>query len=103
MKTTILTLIFILTVLSSCQSKAQTAKNTNDVALINSIFDKIEAQGVDTRQNLLYGYFFFDKDKSKLEELKNDLIARSYRFVALDQKDNGEFMLHVEKVEKHTR
>lgn len=71
--------------------------------LINSIFDKIELQGVDTKQNLLYGYFFFDKDKSKLEKLKNELIKQSYKFVVLDKKDNGEFMLHVEKVEKHTR
>ncbi|MBO9683895.1 MAG: tetratricopeptide repeat protein, partial [Flavisolibacter sp.] len=70
---------------------------------INSIFDRMEVQGVDTKQNLLYGYFFFDKDKSKLEKLKNDLVAQSYLFVELDKKENGEYMLHVEKVEKHTR
>jgi len=71
--------------------------------LINSIFDKMEIQGVDTKQNLLYGYFFFDTDKSKLENLKIELTNQSYKFVQIDKKDNGEFMLHVEKIEKHTR
>jgi tetratricopeptide (TPR) repeat protein len=103
MKTNILTLILIFTFVSSCQSQTQTTRNTNNLEQINSIFDRIELQGVDTKQNLLYGYFFFDKDKSKLQKLKADLLAQSYRFVDLDKKENDEYMLHVEKVEKHTR
>jgi tetratricopeptide (TPR) repeat protein len=71
--------------------------------LINSIFDKMEAQGVATNQNLLYGYFFYDSDKSKLEQLKKDLAGEAYKFVALDKKDDGTYMLHVEKTEQHTR
>lgn len=73
------------------------------MSLIESIFDKIETQGVDTKANLLYGYFFFDKDKSKLERLKNDLTAQGYRFVDIEKKGDGDFMLHVEKVEQHSR
>ena len=103
MKTTTLTLILIFNFFSSCQSQTQATQNTNDLEQINSIFDRIEVQGVDTKQNLLYGYFFFDKDKSKLEKLKAGLVAQSYRFVELVKKENGEYMLHVEKVEKHTR
>lgn len=30
-------------------------------------------------------------------------MKQSYKFVELDKKDNGEFMLHVEKIEQHTR
>ena len=103
MKTTTLTLIFTFTFFLSCQSQTQARQITKDLEQINSIFDRIELQGVDTKQNLLYGYFFFDNDKSKLEKLKADLVAQSYRFVELRKKDNGEYMLHVEKVEKHTR
>ena len=103
MKTTILTLILTLTFFSSCQSQTQARQNTNDLKQINSIFDRIEVQGVDTKQILLYGYFFIDKDKSKLEKLKADLVAQSYHFVELGKKENGEYMLHVEKLEKHTR
>ncbi len=103
MKIITLTLISVLTLFSSCKSQPQVTPNTNDLELINSIFDKVEVEGVDTKQNLLYGYFFFDKEKSKLEKLKNDLVSQSYRFVEINKKDNGEFMLHVEKVEQHTR
>jgi tetratricopeptide (TPR) repeat protein len=35
--------------------------------------------------------------------LKADLVSQSYKFVELGKRDNGEFILHVEKVEKHTR
>lgn len=103
MKSTILILFSALTLCTSCKSQPKVTENTNDMELINSIFDKVEVQGVDTKQNLLYGYFYFDKDKSKLEKLKNELTKQSYKFVVLDKKDNGEFMLHVEKIEKHTR
>ncbi len=103
MKTTILIFFLVMTLCTSCKSQTNVTENTNDMELINSIFDKVEVQGVETKQNLLYGYFFFDKDKSKLEKLKNDLTKQSYKFVVLDKKDNVEFMLHVEKVENHTR
>lgn len=103
MKPAILTLILTLTFFSSCKSQPQITHNKKDLEKINSIFDRIEVQGVDTKQNLLYGYFFFDKDKAKLEQLKTVLVAQSYRFVELEKKDNGEYMLHVEKIEKHTR
>lgn len=103
MRATILTLIAALNFLSNCKSQPQRKQTTNDLEHINSIFDRIEVQGVDAKQNLLYGYFFFDKDKSKLEKLKNDLVTQSYKFVELDRNDKGEFMLYVEKVETHTR
>jgi len=71
--------------------------------LIESIFDRIEIQGVDTKANLLYGYFFYDKSKSKLEKIKNDLTSQGYKFVDIEKKDDGDYMLHVEKVEQHSR
>jgi len=74
-----------------------------DTALINNIFDKIEAQGVDINQNLLYGYFFFDKSKQSLEKLQLALVKRSYKFVSIKKLDEGQYMLQVEKIEKHTR
>src|SRR5690349_19268433 len=103
MKTRITALISLLSFLSAGIAQPQTIKKRNDLEQINYIFDRIEAQGVDTKQDLLYGYFFYDKDQSKLEKLKDDLLRQSYRFVELSEKDNGEWMLHVEKVEKHTR
>lgn len=86
MKTTVLTLILSLTFYLYSQSQTQARQNTKDLEQFNSIFDRIELQEVDTKQNILYGYCFFDKDKSKLEKLKVDLAGESYRFVELAKK-----------------
>ena len=103
MKSTIILLFSLVTLYTSCNSQVKVSDNSNDIEQINSIFDKIEIQGVDTKQNLLYGYFFFDKDKTKLENLKMDLVKQSYNFVELAKRDKGQLMLHVEKLESLTR
>lgn len=92
-------LLLILLNIASCS----TAQDKERQANINSIFDKMELQGVDTKKPLLYGYFFFDKDKSKLEQLKNELLKEDYKLVRLEKIDKEEFILHVEKVEIHSR
>ena len=103
MRSMLLTVFSALTLCTGCKSQPKVTANARDMELINSIFDKVEAQGVDTKGNLLYGYFFFDKDRSKLEDLKGELVKQSYKFVELEKRDNGEFVLHVEKTEQHTR
>lgn len=69
---------------------------------INSIFDNLEAQGINTTLEFLYGYFFYDENKSKLEKLKQALEQQSYSFVEI-RKDDDVFVLHIEKIESHTR
>jgi tetratricopeptide (TPR) repeat protein len=69
---------------------------------INSIFDWMEVQGIDTKQELLYGYFFIGKNKSQLENLKQVLEQQLYSFVEI-RKEDELFVLHVEKIEQHTR
>ena len=50
---------------------------------------------------LLWGYFFFDSNKEKLEKLSSVLFKNGYRQVELffNAKD---YTLHVERPEKHT-
>jgi len=96
-KTIYLLVIFINSV---CFTNAQDNKRMAD---INSIFDKMELEGVNTKKPLLFGYFFFDKDKSKLENLKNELLNDDYKLVRLEKSEKKKFILHVEKVEIHTR
>jgi tetratricopeptide (TPR) repeat protein len=79
------------------------AQDNKRITNINSIFDKMELQGVDTKKPLLFGYFFYDKNKSKLENLKNELLKYTYKLVRLEMTEKKEFILHVEKVEIHTR
>jgi tetratricopeptide (TPR) repeat protein len=69
---------------------------------INSIFDRLEAQGIDTKQEFLYGYFFCGKNDVPLENLKQVLGQQLYSFVEI-RKDEDLFVLHVEKIESHTR
>lgn len=83
----------------SCSSAQDNEKQAN----INSIFDKMELQGVDTKKPLLYGFFFYDKDKLKLEKLKDELFKDDYKLVRLEVNEKQMFILHVEKVEIHSR
>jgi tetratricopeptide (TPR) repeat protein len=58
---------------------------------------------VDTKKPLLYGYYFYDQDQSKLEKLKDELLKDKYKLVRLEKAEDQEFILHVEKVEIHSR
>lgn len=95
----ILYLLFILVNFVSCSTGQDKEKQAN----INSIFDKMELQGVDTKKPLLFGYFFYDKDQSKLEKLKDELLKENYQLVRLEKTEKPAFILHVEKVEIHSR
>lgn len=95
----IIYLLFILLNFISCSRAQDKERQAN----INSIFDKLELQGVDTKKPLLYGFFFYDKDKSKLEKFKEELLKDNYKLVRLENTEKQEFILHVEKVEIHSR
>lgn len=92
-------LFFALLSITSCSTVQDNERQTN----INSIFDQMEHQGIDTKQPLLYGYFFYDQDKSKLEKLKDELLKDNYKLVRLEKTEEQDFVLHVEKVEIHSR
>ncbi len=79
------------------------AQNKDRQANINSIFGKMELQGVAIKKPLLYGYFFYDKEKSDLEKLKDELLKEKYKLVRFEKTDKQEYILHVEKVETHSR
>lgn len=57
----------------------------------------------DVDGEMLWGYFFTDKDPKKLEPVAEALGKRGYRFVSIyETDDKATHFLHVEKVEKHT-
>ena len=85
--------------LTQC-SKAQ---NKNRIENINSIFDKMESQGIDTKKELLYGYFFFDKYKTKLESFSKQFATENYKVVSIEKAENNIYILHIEKVEIQSR
>jgi len=57
----------------------------------------------DTSRDMLWGYFFMDPTKEKLEPLAKHLAESGYRFVSIYKTDDGKtYVLHVERVETHT-
>ena len=95
-------IIYLIYILMNFASYS-TAQNIERQANINLIFDKMELRGVDTKKPLLYGYFFYDKDKIKLEKLKDELLNNNYKLVRLEKTEKRGFILHIEKVEIHSR
>ena len=60
-------------------------------------------------EEMLYSYFFVDKDVDKLEKLGLELEKQGYDFLDIFElgddetsEPTGEFLLHIDKVEIHT-
>ncbi|MCX6145781.1 MAG: tetratricopeptide repeat protein [Candidatus Kapabacteria bacterium] len=70
---------------------------------VNPIFDEMELQEVDITKPLLYGYFFIDNDKSKLEVLYSYLKNQSFSLIRLEKVNNMNYLLQIEKIEIHSR
>ncbi|MBV8501910.1 MAG: ribonuclease E inhibitor RraB [Paucibacter sp.] len=52
---------------------------------------------------LLWGFFFVDPDKGKLDAVANELVSHGYRLVDITPRKGGaEYWLHVERVETLT-
>lgn len=69
----------------------------------DSIFEKLELKGVDVKEPLLYGYYFTDNSILKLNTLKEFLIKKDYKYVDLYKTENDTYVLHVEKIEIHSK
>ena len=77
---------------------------------IKKIFDEAKSEdNWDLNEEMLYSFYFVDKDVDKLEKLGLKLEADGYDFVdvfelgdeATDE-STGEYLLHIDRVEKHT-
>ena len=54
---------------------------------------------------LLWGYFFYSRDRAKLRSAADDLAREGYRIVSLEPVESGSsrpWRLHVERIETHT-
>jgi len=72
--------------------------------MLEQLFSQMREEApFDPSNELLWGYFFTDADKDKLRPVRDELVARGYREVALYLTDDkGTYFLHIERVEKHT-
>ena len=77
---------------------------------IRQIFAEAKQQdNWNTDEPMLYSYYFVDEDADKLEELGLELEEKGYDFIGVfelgdEETDEatGEYLLHVDKEEKHT-
>jgi tetratricopeptide (TPR) repeat protein len=71
---------------------------------IDEIFTKMELQGIKTNSEMLYGYFFYGKNKKQLEKLGKALQKEDYQIVRLDEvTEDKTNILHIEKIEIQSR
>ncbi len=86
-------------------------KNTeSQIELIKEIFEEAEREeGWNLDDEMLFSYYFIDKSVEKLEKLGLHLEKQGYDFINVfelgEEETNeptGEYLLHIDKTEKHT-
>jgi hypothetical protein len=71
---------------------------------LEEMFENMRSSsGWNTDTELLWGYFFTDTEPGPLRLLAGELQEMGYRFVDLyPTDDEGEYFLHMEKIERHS-
>jgi len=68
---------------------------------IQQMFDRMSSDGVDIAKDLLWGFFFTDNDKKRLELAKQELGEKGFNFVGIRQDENGLYWLEMNRVMVH--
>ena len=76
----------------------------NELTLLEEIFRRMrEEAGWETSEDLLWGYFFFHKNRAPLARLAERLVELDYAIVEIELRDDGTlYRLHVERIETHS-
>ena len=98
------TLALVLAIVATCVSATAQAPKRIQLELLEAMFASMRTStpwNVDGP--LLWGYFFFDPSRAKLEQAANELQSAGYRIVGIEQfQKDQRLRLHVERVEAHT-
>ena len=98
------TLALILAFAAACMPATAQAPKRIQLAQLEAMFASMRTStpwNVDGP--LLWGYFFYDSSRAKLEQAANELQVTGYRVVGIEQFQNDRRLrLHVERVEAHT-
>ena len=76
--------------------------------LVEEMFSEMQAEGVDTESEMLWGYYFADPAIEKIEAVVAELESLGFEFVEIfqttpdDEKEEEFYVLHVERLESHT-
>ena len=98
------TLALALAIAATCMPATAQAPKRIQLAQLEAMFASMRTStpwNVDGP--LLWGYFFYDSSRAKLEQAANELQVTGYRVVGIEQFQNDRRLrLHVERVEAHT-
>jgi hypothetical protein len=87
----------------AAKTKGDSTKTRIPLSQLEDMFAQMAKQStLSPHGPMLWGYFFTDVDKSKLERARDKLVALGYRFVDLHVDKAGIHWLHVERVEAHS-
>jgi hypothetical protein len=81
-------------------SKSQS--NKIPMEKIEEMFAQAKANGVNTDNTMLWGYFFTSENKVDFMKVANELKSKNFDFVEIYQDVNKTYWLHVERKEIHT-
>ena len=65
-------------------------------------FEKMNIDGFNTNQDLKWGFYFVDPDKSKLQKVFTELEEKNYILEELYQIEENLWTLHASKIDKLT-
>ena len=101
-KASLLVLAFVLAAV--CTPAPAQGPRRIQLAQVEAMFANMRAKAPwNVDGPLLWGYFFFDPSREKLEQAASELQPAGYRVVGLSQVQGQQrFRLHVERVEVHT-
>lgn len=100
-------LLFAFLLIIGCKSSPDSdfqnnSQNMIPLSQIQELYENMQSQGVNTNQDMLYGYFFTNKTSEVLLGIAKVLEPYGFKFVDVYPDETGLYWLHVERIETHT-
>lgn len=92
---------FLLGLFGCNNSKSQSMQNKISLEKIEEMFSNMHANGVNTDQIMLWGYFFTSTKKDKFDQVAKELKSKNFEFVEIFQAEDKSYWLHLERKEIH--
>lgn len=92
---------FLLGLFGCNNSKSQSMQNKIPLEKIEEMFSNMHANGVNTDQIMLWGYFFTSTKKDQFDKVAKELKSKNFEFVEIFQAEDKSYWLHLERKEIH--
>lgn len=93
--------VFLLSLFGCNDSNPQSKQKKIPLKKIEEMFSNLHANGVNTDQIMLWGYYFTSTKKDKFDQVAKELRSKNFEFVEIFQADDKSYWLHLERKEIH--